>query len=530
MPSATLRRRLTRNRLPGGRRTDFATPPSVHYHAHSQAGVAIKSAGQVISCPDLMGLADLSGFASDGTTVVGPIEMTDGLGRKFWRFNGTQWAWINNTLTGLANRQMTTMAVVRVHHAATCQIVAPRFATYTNDTTNTAASTVFGMLKGVVTTNSGICVQGSTPAVNGATDAYKVIAGAQLHVAGVAQRTTANGGNRSYVNNDTCDVGQSTTSQTGYVGALLGAASAGANNAATVSTGSANSFDLYEVAIWKGELSNAQAAAAAAALVSNYAIPQLDSQLLLDGDSITYGIATTLGTSPANCGGLATQLTDPGAGLIPGNVRVVNLGTSGSVTSGVVTRRDTTNAMSTYVYPGGASKNVVVVQLGRNDCSESSGKKNSATFYADMVAIFNTTTTGYLQRGWRGVCVANIACTPTAVTTNVSPAGENTVQKRLEAFRLLIAVEATHLPQSQFLIDTLSDPGNTFDGLMSVLHLYDISQGGNKWFYDAVQASDEANAAPPGPYDSDATHPVAAGVGLMATGGDTPQFGYGSIL
>ncbi|RYE94028.1 MAG: hypothetical protein EOO77_44745 [Oxalobacteraceae bacterium] len=133
------------------------------------------------------------------------------------------------------------------------------------------------------------------------------------------------------------------------------------------------------------------------------------------------------------------------------------------------------------------------------------------------------------MKNW-GHVTANISQTTAAVTTNVSPAGENTLQKRVEGFRAKIAIEASHSVQPQFLSDTLANSGQTYAGLVDVLHLYDISQSGNKWFYDAIVASDWADKVPAGPYDNDSMHLTAEGAMLMATGGDTPQYGYGSIL
>jgi lysophospholipase L1-like esterase len=520
---------------PGIAATAFPTAPSVHYHPNAQAAVVTKSGDQITNCPDLRGLAALVGLSAAGA-VVGPRERTDNLCRKFWRFNGAEYARIEAALGSFANRGYMVLIVGRMPHQRNNVVMcAWQYASYTSDAVNVRANASIGMLRAIqanAVPGAALMLTGSTPApFNTPATAYKVLPGAQMQVMALASRTTANGGQRHYINNDTCDTGQCTTSVTGYNRVLIGATAAAVDNSAVPVTSAFNNFDIYEIAIWNGEVINTNSDACVAAAVSNFEIPQLDSQLLLEGDSITDAIGTTLPTTPTFHGSISTWLTEPGANLIPGNVRVISLGISGSNTSGAVTRRDAVNATSTFVYPGGPSKNVVAIQLGRNDLGEGAGnRKNSAMFYADIVALWNTASTGYLQRGWSGVQVANIAGTNTTVTINVSPPTENTLQKRIEAVRLLIADETNKTPNPTFLNDCLAGAGQAYDGLLDVLHLYALSDGGNQWFYDAVLPTDRADATPPGPYDTDDTHLVAEGCRLMATGGDTPQYGYGSIF
>lgn len=517
---------------PGAAATTFATPPSVHFHPNSQAATVTKSGGQVVAAPDLRGLAALSGFAADGTTVVGPLETVDALGRKFWRFNGTQYATLANTLAALSSRGYMAAIVGRVPHARnTVNMFNPRYASYTSDASNAPANSSIGFLKATVTSLSAPGLQGCAPgALTNATDGYKGIPGAQLQVMAVASRTTANGGQRIYINNDKIDVAQATTLVTGYLGAII-AASAGAANTAEVTTSVNNALDVYEIAMWNAEVVNANSDAAIAAMVANFAIAQLDANLLTEGDSITDGVPTSYATNPAYHGSVASALCNPGAMLVPANYRVLNLGTSGSVTAGVVARRDAVNAIaSAAMYPGGPSKNKMIVQLGQNDMSQSIGQKNSTMFYADMVAIGYTAGTGYLQRGWSVYYVANIGGPATAVTTNVSPAGENTTQKRIEGFRALIADTVNHTPTVQLLADTQSAVGQTYAGLVGVVHVYDIVKGGVKYFDHVPTVADIANAVPPGPYDADLKHLVAEGYVLEASGGDTPQYGYRSVV
>ncbi len=517
--------------VPGVAATTFPTLPTCHFHPNQQAGAVTKSGSIITACPDLRGLAALSGLSSTGS-VVGPEERTDLLGRKFWRFNGPQYALLANDLNALANRGYMIAMVMRFPHGRnTTPFANFRYAAYTSDTVNTVANASIGCMRATVTSNSAAGLTSSSPtALSNVTNGYKALPGCQMQVIGVASRTTANGGIRYYVNNDTCDVAQATSSVTGYLGLILHGTGT-ASNSAAVTTQTNTAYDLYELAFWRAELNNAATDPCIAAMVTNFNIPAITQQLLLEGDSITDAIATTLPTSPAFSGNVGVWLTEPGAELVAAGTRVINLGISGAQTSNIITRRDATNAYASWLIPGGPSKNKVALQIGRNDIRDVPGsQKNSGMLYADVVPIWNTVTTGYLQRGWSGVQVANIAATTAAVTVNVSPPSENTLQKRIEGFRDLIADVPNKTPNPTFLTDTLTNSGQTYEGLLDVLHLYALDEDGNQWFFDAVTAADYANAIPPGPYDSDATHLVSEGCRLMATGGDTPQYGYGAIV
>lgn len=522
---AALRRRGTAS-SPGGSTagmsaTAFPLAPDIHYHPHSQAA-ALDGNSRVLSCPDLRGLAGASGIAFGGGTV-GPVEMTDALGRKFWRFTGGQYLLIANTLAALSARGVTVMGIWRKHNhkGQVVNFFSPRYSAYTDDSTNsnyTGGST----LRTVGSGNTAARLYGAgVDSFSDGTNGYKMIPGCQLHLAGVASRTTANGGQRFYVNLDTASANQSGVTSANCTGGVIGGLPQ-SGNGVNASTGY---FDLYEFALWKGELSNAQADAAAAAMVANHAITPITRQLVLEGDSITDGIATSLSVSPTSGDNLGMQLSAPGAALLPGDVRVINAGTSGNQVADLVTRRDTGNSMFTAIYPGGAANNVVAVQIGRNDLSGSLGQRNSAMHYANVVALINTGGTGYLQRGWKVVAVGNIGTAATPVTVNVLP-GEDTLQKRIEGFRALIADTANHLPNPTFLTDCQTGTGQAYDGLLDVLHLYDVTVGGDTKLNSNADVLDTAS----GYYDTDQTHLRVAGITLMITGGDTPHRGYGSIL
>ncbi|MFC3441150.1 hypothetical protein ACFOKF_08060 [Sphingobium rhizovicinum] len=511
----------------GSLATSFALTPSVHYHPATQSAT-LDGAARVLACPDLMALAGLSGVNAGGVTI-GPVQMTDALGRRFWRFRGADALVIANSLTALSARAVACFMVGRVHLAKnTANFFSPRYASYVDDTTN-ATYAGGATLRQVVTGNSAPWLYGAgVGAFSDTANGHKAIAGAQMQVIGVASRTTANGGQRLYVNEGVASVAQSGVTSTSCTGGLIGGVPA-SSNAITLGSATSNNtgdfFDLYEFALWNGTISNAQADAIAAAMTANYAIAAIDSQLVLEGDSITNAIPTALAVDPTSSGNMAMILTEPGSLHVPASCRVLCRGTSGAQVSDLAARRDAGNTLASALLPGGAAKNVIAIQIGRNNVSESNGKQNSAQFYAALVPLLNSGSVGYLQRGWKVAQVANIAGPTTAVTSNVL-AGEDTIQKRLEAIRLLIADPGAHLPNPSFLTDCLAGPGQAYDGQLAVLHLYDVTVGGDTKFRTSADAADAAS----GYYDTDLTHLRLAGQQLMVTGGDTPALGYASLM
>jgi len=497
--------------------TTFATAPTVHYHFNSQS-LTVDGGGRLVSCPDRMGLAQLLAIAG----VTAPKVMTDLLGRKFLRFNGSDAAAIDNALNGVANRGFGILAVIRVpHQRGTTQIVNPRFAAYTSPTVNTEANTSIGYMRGTVTSLSAQFLQAGNPATSAnATDCYKVVPHSGMQVLAIASRTTANGGTRLYQNNDTCDVAQQTSTVTGYIGALIGALPGTSNSeGVNTGTGTTNVFDLYELAFWKGEIANASFGPMVAAAVTNFNIAQLDTNYLLPGTSLTDGIATVLGVSPAWSGSISTVLTEPGAELVGPNVRVLSIAASGSTLLDLTARRDAANSMYAAVkYPGGPSKNIVALEAGRNDV----GLRNltSAAFYTELIAFINTTSTGVLQRGWSIRMMGNIATANTATTSN-SPPEENTLHLRIEGIRAKVFNGGAGI-NTTFQNDVLAGTGQAFEGLVTVVPLHLITVGGDTKFLTTADAQDTAS----GYYDSDQTHLTSAGHGLMGTGGDTTTYGY----
>lgn len=455
---------------PGASPTVFADAPSVHYHPNSQTAT-LDGSNRVLSCPDIRGLAALSGLSFGGSTV-GPVQMTDGLGRKFWRFEGSSYLLLANTLAALSARGVTVMAILRHHRAVTAQFFSPRYSAYTNDATNTTYSGG-STLRTVVTANTGPLIFGA--GISSASARH--LTGSQMQLVGVASRVTASGGQRVYHNNSTVDVAQSGVTSTSCTGGVIGG-TPGASNAVTAG----GNFDLYEFALWNTSLTNAQADAIAAAMVSNYSISAVANGILLEGDSITQGTGAV--TSGLNIG---MQLTEPGAAIsVPAGWRVINQAVSGNVVSNVLTRRDAANGGASLPVPGG--RNLLVLQIGRNDLAT---PRTGAQIYTDVVALLNTTTTGFLQRGWEVAQCVNIGVAGSLETEN------NALRT---AFRNL----------TQFRTDTLTGTGQAFDGKLSLVELPLWTVAGDRIFDTSTDAADTTW------YAGDSTHPTLAGAIEMA--------------
>ena len=461
--------------------------------------------------------------AATTPATIGPVQMTDALGRKFWRFSSGQYLLINNALNALNMRQMMVFAVWRVAkvtRGTDFALLSLRYSAYTDDTTNTAQTNGY-ILRG----NAATSTSEAARLKSGTVDSYAngigghFIPGAQIHVAGFNSRTTANGGGRFYINERTNDVAQTSLTATNGTGMIIGG-KATTSNAVTGTTD--NCYDLYELAIWKGIYTNAQSDTASAEMVANWGIQAITGQIIMTGDSITECIDTS-STVVIPQDGIAHKLAAPGAGYIPANFRVINIGIAGSALdtySGAITgvdldtQRDDTSSGFQMVYSGGAANNIVTVNVGINDMRSSVGNQTAAQHYARFVTLLNTGTTGYLQRGFKVVAV-----TPTSIS------GDATGQSRISAFRDLLINPTTDVIVSQFLTDVLANVGQTYDGLVSVLPISKITYASSGTiFADATDAGDTAY------YATDGTHHTPLAMTLMVEGGSTPTYGYGPFL
>lgn len=458
--------------------------------------------------------------AATTPATIGPVQMTDALGRKFWRFTGSSALIIANALNALNMRQMMVFAVWRVAkvtRGTDFALLSLRYSAYTNETTNTAQTNGY-ILRG----NAATSTSEAARLKSGTVDSYAngigghFIPGAQIHVAGFNSRTT---GGRFYINERTNDVAQTSLTATNGTGMIIGG-KATTSNAVTGTTD--NCYDLYELAIWKGTYTNAQSDTASAEMVANWGIQAITGQIIMTGDSITECIDTS-STVVIPQDGIAHKLAAPGAGYIPANFRVINIGIAGSALdtySGAITgvdldtQRDDTSSGFQMVYSGGAANNIVTVNVGINDMRSSVGNQTAAQHYARFVTLLNTGTTGYLQRGFKVVAV-----TPTSIS------GDATGQSRISAFRDLLINPTTDVIVSQFLTDVLANVGQTYDGLVSVLPISKITYASSGTiFADATDAGDTTY------YATDGTHHTPLAMTLMVEGGSTPTYGYGPFL
>ena len=442
--------------------------PSARWHA-GVSDVA-QSGGRVVSASDLMGLAN----AAEGGAGIGPLMMTDALGRKFWRFTVTEFLRVAQSLS-FSNRASAVFAVLG--RAQGAKVIGLGNNGTTATSSSNAAIDVASAASGAPFIRSF-----SRPGSDDAAQASKMVAGSQLQIFGTLARTTANGNIRLYLNTDTASVFQAGTS-TRNAGAEIGRYpfSPGAS-------GTWGSMDLYELMVFDRTLTDAEGDAVAAALVAHWAIAQITSQLVLEGDSIMAGSGLSAGENAASV------IAAPGAALVPGTWRVVSMASSGNTITNLLARRDAANSWSAMLLPG---ENVMAFEIGRNDFA---GTATAAQHYTNVVAYLNSTTSGVLQKGWAVRIMANIATAPT-------------LQAKIEPFRTLIR-------DPQFLTDTLSGPGQGFEGKVGVIPTDLIEKSP-----DGTIFAISADAGDTTYYQGDSTHPSATGAMVRVTGGDTPQYG-----
>jgi hypothetical protein len=415
----------------------------------------------------------------------GPLEVTDALGRKFWRFRGTNYLEIAVGDITFTPRALTIIMVGRQHvNSGNCQFFGQSYQAdgVTLCAFNTAMFHSYGTSGAAPHLRAGTTNSNAT-----GTGATHMAVGSQMQVFGIGGRSAANGGSRFVMNNVAVNGSESSIFYTGMKGARIG------SYAKAPSAG--NPFDLYAIVGIAGELSNARIDAVAAALVSAYQIPAITDQIIFEGDSITYG--TGLGTHE----NIASYMTNPGAELLPKTTRVFNFGVSGATIATMTTRRDVAGGFPVTVLPGGASKNLVAFQIGRNNALADSG----ATMASGITNYINQATTGLFTRGFNAVVGVNISSNNATIMTNYT------------SLRSL-------LRDASFLTGLDAQTGGANEGRVNLVSLDLIESGGSQRFNTAAQAADVTY------FQGDGTHPTAVGAALMCTGGTTPTYGWGSIL
>ena len=378
---------------PGSSATVLAIVPAAHWHAGSAA--ATLAEGRVLAAGSVTGPG-----VTAGAEGLGPLAMSDALGRGFWRFTGGEYLDVGAGLT-FANRAMATFAVGRML-SGNVAVFGPGNRT--------------GYGAGPTTANTGgaaldTSTSGSlAPYVRGfsrgaqldAANGHRIIAGAQLQLMGAVSRSTAGGGTRLHLNTATAAASQPSINASGVIGAEIGRYphSPGSSWAR---------MDLYELVVFDRVLSDAEADAVAAALVANWAIPEVTSQLVLEGDSISAGVGLEAGEAPAH------RLGEPGTGRLPGHYRVYHVANSGNRVSHMLVRRDAAGSWATALLPG---ENVMAFEIGRNDFAAG---VSAAEHRDNVVAYLHSEATGVMQRGWQVRAIANIATETVLLVDNRQP-------------------------------------------------------------------------------------------------------------
>ena len=455
---------------PGLARPSFGTavpPPAFLYYPHSER--AVTNAAEVRSVPGEGGAPPL---AATGT---GPDQLTDALGRRFWRFEGTDWLELPRSFVS-SPRALTVLMVGRVHQNRTTNL----FGHLYREDGSTIANTLGAFLNTYSSGGRIGALRTSNLTTAGLTGREWMVPGAQLALIGVAGRDAA--GTRFYCGRRVASGARSPSAMTGLQGARIGGYAQG--------NGTSNGFDLYAVAGWTGELTDAQADAAAARLNDHFALAAIERQLLVEGDSITDGVGEV--PSGAN---LAMALTDPGRPGLPAGVRVLNLGTSGNKVSHLVTKRDAADGWPLARLPGGSAANRLAVQIGRNDTAQGATPEQ---VHDAIAGYLGEAGTGVLARGFDATVAINIA------NGSMSAIGPLRDLLRAAGFSALA--------------------GGPDAGRVTRLDLPLIEAGGARPF-DTAEAT-----AGPAYQAGDSTHPNVAGTRLMATGGDTPRHGYGALM
>jgi hypothetical protein len=340
------------------------------------------------------------------------LEQADLRGIKRWRWEGAAAYLDLPNSFDWDNRAFTLFMVGRWHEqSATCSFFGPKF---TGD-----GATVANVSNGFLGVRT---AAGNAPAwpnignqlshnQTGADKPFSPL-GAQLAVVGGISRASGYSENalvqpvRWYHNSKTISGG--TAVQTVSADAATGRKLVGGRIGGYLNSNGTPRFDLYEMVGFKGQLSNAEGAAIAAALMANWGIVDFTRNIVLEGDSITDGIGEiTSGDT------LGMEMTEPGLGLIPADVRLFNIGASGSKVAECITRRDLAYGWPSMRIGTNSADNILMLQIGRNDTAAhiaggASGSGAAASSFADILNYHNDSASGVVVRGWKPVQMVNV--------------------------------------------------------------------------------------------------------------------------
>jgi hypothetical protein len=487
------------------------------------------SSGAVLnSVSDLVGSAPWDDSISVGH---GGVLMTDGLGRKFIRTDGT----CAFGIPGLANTNANMCAMFfigRIHkpHTGSAGSATLNNIMSVSSTVNTGDGAALFNCGQTINRAPRPYVAGRWSPAQSPTSAERAngVVGSNLQCLGFLSRTPTNGSPRWYAN------GFAMTSTGGFAntpsattGGAIGVYAPAVGT--TLTAGAGLQADIYEIVYYNANLTNAQADAIHAAYVANWGFQQITNQVVIPGDSITAGVL--LVPSGDN---IAMKLTDPGSPFaVSPTTRVINMARGGRNTPDMVVQRDlpfetvasianTDTGLYNQLLSG---TNIVAVEIGYNDMVSTGRNASAAVAYNNAVAgsegtvqLINSTAVGspitaggYLQRGWS---------VRYAVGIQVSISDSGVQEAKVDSLRALIRDNTTHVITRDFLTKTLTDPGNTYDGKLKLIPIDTIKVSG-------VGIFDTSAHAPNSTYrQADNVHPTVAGTVLLNTGGDDPTAGY----
>jgi len=460
------------------------------------------SGSEVVSASDYTGNGATLTPSFAGT---GAIEMTDNrigsptYGLKFWRFNR------NQAMRFLAGAYTTTnMAVFMVmrQHTSVNGIsffsIGPSSADGTTVNTNTAT------LQASV--SSGLAPYLKNANIVTTSDANKqdFIVGMQWQVIGANSGSGASS-TRIYMNSKVATTSGPTNASA--TGGVIGAYAHTITAANIASTGapSGAAIDVFEVVTFNAKLSNANADAVSAALMSSYSIVDSVNSLVLEGDSQTASFY------PSNLPGNGPVNTM----RIPAGWRVINSGVSGDGTQQLTTRRDATNSVhqTASMLPG---ENRLIVMVGVNDLGARTPLETYNQAPYSIVNLIGDAVNGYAARGYDKIYQA----------INISPANA--------ALSAGILTLRTYLRNTtQFATDT----GTTYGGNLEIIELPAVTSAllGTTVFDTASDALNYQLAAHPvdGTWNNDGLHPSTVntsgrtGMRFMIQGGFDTDGGSG---
>ena len=252
---------------------------------------------------------------------IGPVQMTDDKGIKFWRFSGAQLLTIASSLV-FTKRNCAMLVIGRNHRANTNSAVLGGQGQSTAMLEATWASSRMPVPR---VFNKAYTTLDSTY--------NSLIVGSQLHLIGAASSGTRVIHLMNDKDGSTTQVGTDATCNGGFIGGT----SSGANG----------EWDVYEVAIWNANQTDANIKAQRDLMMANWGLTTITSQIVTMGDSITKGVTgVDSGSVPS------VLLSAPGKGYIPSGCRVVNVGSGGQTINDAVAERNSASTFTQFTLAG----------------------------------------------------------------------------------------------------------------------------------------------------------------------------------